>query len=123
MLKLVYKEEKSVKHIADIVGEWGQWQKHLLWYCFLLSAVSALENMGYTFHTYSIDFWCSDVPIDYPVFAILVQILAKNFIFQMFSLIMFFFSINLKFSKFIPEIGVKFFEKSHLEKKIFLALI
>jgi hypothetical protein len=56
MLKLVDKEEKSVKHIADIVGEWGQWQKHLLWYCFLLSAVSALENMGYTFHTYSIDF-------------------------------------------------------------------
>jgi hypothetical protein len=68
MLKMVDKEEESVKHIADIVGEWGQWQRHLFWYFFLLSAVSALNNIRYIFHSYNVDFWCSDVPIDYPVF-------------------------------------------------------
>ncbi len=87
---MVDKEEESVKHIADIVGEWGKWQSHLFWYFFLLSAVSALNNMGYSFHSYDVDFWCSDVPIHYPVIPILVQILAKNCIFQIFSLIMFF---------------------------------
>ncbi len=87
---MVKKEEESVKHIADVVGEWGQWQRHLFWYLFLLSAVSALNNMGYSFHSYDVDFWCSDVPIHYPVISILVQILAKNCIFQIFSLIMFF---------------------------------
>jgi hypothetical protein len=100
------------------VEEWVKWQRHLFWYCFLLSAVSALNNMGYSFHSYNVDFWCSDVPIDYPVFAILVQILAKNFIFQMLSLIMF-FPINLKFSKLIPEIKVTFFDKKSFRKKIF----
>jgi hypothetical protein len=118
MLEMVDKEEESVKHIADIVEEWGHWQRHLFWYCFLLSAVAALNNMGYSFHSYNVDFWCSDVPIDYPVFAVLVQIIAKNFIFQMLSLIRF-FSINFKFSKFIPQIKVKFFENKSFRKKSF----
>ena len=74
MLKMVDKEEESVKHIADIVGEWGQWQRHLFWYCFLLSTASAINNMGYSFHSYNVDFWCSDVPINYPVFAIKRQL-------------------------------------------------
>ncbi len=47
MLKMVDKEEESVKHITDIVREWGQWQKHLFWYCFVLSAFSALNNIRY----------------------------------------------------------------------------
>jgi hypothetical protein len=53
---MVYKDEESVKNIADIVGEWGQWQRHLFWYYFLLSAVSALNNVGYSFHSYNVGF-------------------------------------------------------------------
>ncbi len=75
MLKMVDKEKESAKHIADIVGEWGKWQRHLVCYCFLLWAASALNNMGYTFHSYNVDFWCSDVPIHYPVFTIFLTLL------------------------------------------------
>ena len=60
-------ENQSVKHITDIVGEWGKWQRHLVAYCFILWAVAAINNMGYSFHAYDVEFWCSDVPIDYPV--------------------------------------------------------
>ena len=52
----------EVKHISDIVGEWGKWQLELFVYCFLLSSAAAFVNMGYSFHAKSVDFWCSDVP-------------------------------------------------------------
>jgi hypothetical protein len=76
---MVDKEEESVKHIADIVGEWGRWQRHFFFYCFLLSTASAVNNMGYAFHSYNVDFWCSDVPIDYPVFKKFFDIFVKKF--------------------------------------------
>ncbi|XP_054165996.1 organic cation transporter protein-like, partial [Oppia nitens] len=59
------KDKSSVKHIADIVGEWGKWQFHFVAYCFILWSFAAINNMGYSFHAYNNDFWCSDVPIDY----------------------------------------------------------
>ena len=61
-------EMLKMNHIADIVGEWGKWQRHLSIYIFILWAASAFNNMGYSFYTYDVEFWCSDVPIDYPVF-------------------------------------------------------
>jgi hypothetical protein len=76
---MVDKEEESVKHIADIVGEWGQWQRHLFCYFFILSAVTALNNLGYSFHSYNVDFWCSDVPIHYPVFQNFLKYKSINF--------------------------------------------
>ncbi len=116
MLKMVDKEEESVKHIADIVGEWGEWQIsiHLFWYCFLLSAVSALNNMGYSFHSNNVDFWCIDVSVDYSVFAILVQIFAKNFIFQIFSLIMF-FQLILDFLNSYQKLKLNFWKISKIK--------
>ena len=64
---MVNNENQIVKHIADIIGEWGKWQGHLFSYCFLMWGASAINNMGYSFHAYDVEFWCSDVPIDYPV--------------------------------------------------------
>jgi len=64
---MVDNQKSNVKHIADIVGEWGKWQLHLASFCFILWAVAAINNMGYSFHAYDNDFWCSDVPYDYPV--------------------------------------------------------
>jgi hypothetical protein len=64
---MVDSEKLNVKHIADIVGEWGKWQKHLFCYIFILWAVAAINNMAHSFHTFSVDFWCSDVPVHYPV--------------------------------------------------------
>ena len=61
------KGKPSVKHVADIVGEWGKWQFNFSCYCFLLWAAVALNNMGYSFHAYDNEFWCSDVPIDIEV--------------------------------------------------------
>ena len=55
----------EVKHIADIVGEWGRWQLELFLYKFLVSTTAAFINMGYSFHAKSVDFWCSDVPQEF----------------------------------------------------------
>ena len=64
---MVEKAKSEVKHVADIVGEWGKWQFHLASYIFVLWAAAALNNMGYTFHAFNNDFWCSDVPENYEV--------------------------------------------------------
>ncbi|CAG2118725.1 unnamed protein product, partial [Medioppia subpectinata] len=58
-------QKPDVKHIGDIVGEWGKWQFRLFIFCFIQESVSALNNMGYSFMAYDNDFWCSDVPPDY----------------------------------------------------------
>ena len=64
---MVEKVKPAVKHVADIVGEWGRWQFNFTSFCFILWAAAALNNMGYSFHAYNNDFWCSDVPEDYQV--------------------------------------------------------
>ncbi|CAG2114873.1 unnamed protein product, partial [Medioppia subpectinata] len=64
--KIMDEQQKpDVKHIADIVGEWGKWQFQLITFCFILWGVAAVNNMGYSFMAYDNDFWCSDVPPDY----------------------------------------------------------
>ncbi|CAG2168371.1 unnamed protein product [Oppiella nova] len=52
----------QVKHITDLIGEWGKWQFLLSAYVFLMSAAAAFINMGYSFHAKGVDYWCSDVP-------------------------------------------------------------
>ena len=52
----------EVRHIADIVGEFGKWQFKLIFFKFLIASVGAFINMGYSFHAKTVDFWCSDVP-------------------------------------------------------------
>ncbi|CAG2100137.1 unnamed protein product [Medioppia subpectinata] len=52
----------KVKHIADIVGEWGKWQSLFFTHCILLWATEAFVNMGFVFHTKRVDFWCADTP-------------------------------------------------------------
>ncbi|CAG2100135.1 unnamed protein product [Medioppia subpectinata] len=56
------KDTIQVKHIADIVGEWGKWQFILCAHCFLLWSSAAFINMGYAFHAKRVDFWCADTP-------------------------------------------------------------
>ncbi|CAG2109089.1 unnamed protein product, partial [Medioppia subpectinata] len=62
---MVSSKMPEVKHIADIVGEWGKWQLLLFSFYFLLLGTDAINNMAYAFHAYNNDFWCSDVPPDY----------------------------------------------------------
>ena len=59
---------KSVSAVTDIVGEWGKWQFSFTSFYFIQWIVGALNNIGYTFHAYNNDYWCSDVPQDYPVY-------------------------------------------------------
>lgn len=61
------KQIPYVKHVSDIIGEWGTWQFTFVTFSYILGAVGALNNMGYGFHAYGNDYWCSDVPADYPV--------------------------------------------------------
>ena len=61
------KENTEVKHVADIIGEWGNWQRTLFIYLFILDVIAALNNMGYSFHAFEMNFWCDDVPEDYQV--------------------------------------------------------
>ena len=58
---------RQVKHVADIVGEFGKWQFRMCCFCFVLYAMEAVNNLGYAFHAFNNEHWCSDVPIDYPV--------------------------------------------------------
>ena len=62
------KEISKVSHVADIIGEWGNWQRNLFIYLFLLDVIGALNNMGYSFYTFQVEFWCEDVPQDYKVY-------------------------------------------------------
>ena len=62
---MVSQTEREVKHIADIVGEWGKWQLEMFVYVFLICSANAFVNMGYSFNAKSVDFWCSDVPQEY----------------------------------------------------------
>ncbi|CAG2103039.1 unnamed protein product, partial [Medioppia subpectinata] len=55
-------KKPEVKHIADIVGEWGKWQFLFSAFCFLQSGCAAFINMGYGFHAKHVDFWCADTP-------------------------------------------------------------
>jgi hypothetical protein len=57
----------DVKHICDIVGELGKWQLIFVAFSTMKKSAGAISNMGYSFHAYSNDFWCKDVPIDYQV--------------------------------------------------------
>lgn len=60
-------EDKQVKHVADIVGEWGRWQFHICFFYFFQNAIGAMDNLGYAFQAFKHDYWCADVPIDYQV--------------------------------------------------------
>ena len=65
--KIQETKEFQVKHVADIIGEWGNWQRALFIYASILGIFAALNNIGYTFHAFQVDFWCEDVPEDYKV--------------------------------------------------------
>ena len=62
----------EVKQISDIVGEMGKWQLNYIGFYIALRTAFALSNMGYNFHAYNNDFWCSDVPEDLPVIRLLL---------------------------------------------------
>ena len=57
----------DVTHICDIVGELGKWQIIFLAFSTMKKSAGAISNMGYSFHAYSNDYWCKDVPNDYQV--------------------------------------------------------
>ena len=73
-------EETKEKHIADIIGEWGNWQRTLFIYSFTFELISALNNMGYSFHAFKIDFWCHDVPDNYQVKFYKICLTTKTFL-------------------------------------------
>ena len=61
------KVKEEVTHVAEIIGEWGRWQLICCILFFILNITVAMNNMGFTFHAFQADYWCDDVPIDYPV--------------------------------------------------------
>ena len=71
VIKLIMSKEikktKEVKHVADIIGEWGNYQCQLLIILFIRFIILAFNNMGYSFNAFKTDFWCEDVPKDYKV--------------------------------------------------------
>ena len=54
----------DVKHVTDIVGEWGKWQFNFAAHVFILWSIAASNSMGFAFMGYNNKFWCSDSPID-----------------------------------------------------------
>jgi hypothetical protein len=59
--------KKEVKYVADIIGEWGRWQLVLSSFMFIVEIVTAISNMGYSFHAFDVDYWCHDVPHNFEV--------------------------------------------------------
>ena len=55
-------DKGDVKHVADIVGEWGKWQLNFHTYLTILWAAVSLNNVGYGFFGFNNKHWCSDVP-------------------------------------------------------------
>ena len=74
------KEKSQVKHVADIIGEWGNWQRTLFIYAFIFDLISAFNNMGYSFYAFKVDFWCHDVPDNYQVKFYKICLTTKNFL-------------------------------------------
>lgn len=60
-------EDHDVKHVANIVGDWGKWQLNLFLFCIIGDLITCHNNIGYSFHAYAVDYWCDDVPIDFVV--------------------------------------------------------
>mgnify|MGYP007023914409 CR=1 FL=1 len=67
------KKTKEVKHVADIIGEWGNWRRHFFIYLFIQDIIGSFNNMGYSFNAFETDFWCEDVPKDYKVLIYSIQ--------------------------------------------------
>ncbi len=60
-------EEYKVSHITDLVGGFGRWQFLFGALSFFYIMVSSFNSIGYSFHSFNIEFWCDDVPLDYQV--------------------------------------------------------
>lgn len=58
-------EKLQIKHVSDIIGEFGFYQRHFIIFVTCLSTFGAINNMGYSFHAPKIDYWCADTPFEY----------------------------------------------------------
>ncbi len=52
--------EKNVKHVSDVVGEWGLWQRNITYFSLSISLFSALNNLSVSFYAPNIQYWCAD---------------------------------------------------------------
>ena len=73
------KESSQVRHISDIAGEWGKWQRDLTIFVFIIQALNSYNDLSYSFHSYETNFWCNDFPNEYKVlFFLNLIIILKN---------------------------------------------
>ncbi|XP_054158732.1 organic cation transporter protein-like [Oppia nitens] len=49
-----------VRHVTDIVGEWGRWQLNIALFSISISLFSSLNNLAVTFYAPKVDYWCGD---------------------------------------------------------------
>ena len=51
---------KKIKHISDVVGEWGPWQRNITLFTLSSNLFSAFNNLALSFYAPNISYWCSD---------------------------------------------------------------
>ncbi|CAG2119725.1 unnamed protein product, partial [Medioppia subpectinata] len=51
---------KNVRHVSDVVGEWGLWQFNITFFSVSISLFSALNNLSVSFYAPTVKHWCAD---------------------------------------------------------------
>lgn len=50
----------EVKHVSDIIGDWGLWQSNIAVFCVTVAVFSAFHGMVPNFYQPKIDYQCTD---------------------------------------------------------------
>ena len=96
------KKISEVKHVSDIIGEWGNWQRNFFIYLFIVDIIVAFSKMGYSFSAFEVELWYEDVPKDYKVYIFIFWIWQfyfseqkqSNQVFHIFKATILFFRIK-----------------------------
>ena len=51
-------DEESIKHVSDIIGSWGKFQKWLFFYASIVYIISPFTGASLDYYMIKSDFWC-----------------------------------------------------------------
>ena len=55
----------AVKHISEIIGDFGKWQLNIAAFYFTIYILSPFNNFGITFHAPKVDYRCTNYSTQY----------------------------------------------------------
>src|ERR1700733_5012454 len=55
---------ENVKHVSDVIGEWGKWQRNITFFALSISIFSAFNNLAVSFYAPDVKYYCADNDTD-----------------------------------------------------------